>query len=159
MNIVIIAAHDEHLLIGKDGKIPWHYPEDLRHFKRRTMGHPVVMGRKTYESIGSKPLPGRTNVVISRTLRDNDVRVYHSLEQALGELEEEDHEMIFIAGGSEIYRQSMPLADFLNITLIHHTWKGDVYFPEYRDQIGGVWEETNRQDFEEFSFLDYKRIT
>ncbi len=159
MKIAIIAAHDEHLLIGKDGGIPWHFSDDLKHFKKRTLGHPIIMGRKTYESIGAKPLPGRTNVIISRNHHFDNARVYNQLEQALRELEKENNDLVFIAGGAGLYQLSLDLADYLNITLIHHTYKGDTYFPEYRDQIGAIWEEANREDFEDFSFIDYRRST
>ena len=165
MKIAIIAAHDEHLLIGKDGGMPWHYSDDLKHFKQRTLGHPIVMGRVTFESIGSKPLPGRTNVVITRNpqypgvISGNDnLRVYHKLERALEDLEKENNEQVFIIGGAVLYQITLNLADYLNITLIHHTYNGDTYFPEYRDQIGVVWEETNREDLKDFSFIDYRRI-
>ena len=166
MKIAIIAAHDEHLLIGKDGGIPWHFSDDLRRFKQITMGHPIIMGRKTYESIGSKPLPGRTNVVISRNPEyfkkisiSENVRGFQKIEQALEGLEQEHDELAFVIGGAAMYRLALEFADYLNITLIHHTYNGDTYFPEYRDQIGVVWEEINREDFEDFSFIDYKRIT
>ena len=166
MKIAIITAHDEHLLIGRDGSIPWHYSEDLKHFKKQTMGHPIIMGRITFESIGNKPLPGRTNVILSRNSEyrkefsdTENVRVYHKLEQALEELEREKNDLVHIIGGAVLYQQSLDLADYLNITLIHHTYKGDTYFPEYRDQIGVIWEETKREDYEDFSFIDYRRIT
>lgn len=159
MKIAIIAAHDEHLLIGRDGGIPWYFSDDLKHFKKKTMGHPIIMGRVTYESIGARPLPGRTNVVISRNHQFQNAWVYPKLEQALDELEKERNDLAFIIGGALLYQRSLDLADYLNITLIHHTYKGDTYFPEYRDQIGEVWEETNREDYEDFSFIDYRRIT
>lgn len=166
MKIAIIAAHDEHLLIGKNGSIPWHFSDDLRRFKQKTMGHPIIMGRKTYESIGSRPLPGRTNVVISRNpeylkkISDSEnVRGYQKMEQALEKLEQEHCELVFVIGGATMYRVALNIGDYLNITLIHHTYNGDTYFPEYRDQIGVVWEEINREDFEDYSFIDYKRIT
>lgn len=159
MKIAIIAAHDEHLLIGKEGGIPWHFSDDLKHFKARTMGHPIIMGRKTYESIGAKPLPGRPNVVISRSHNFDNARVYNDLDKALDELERENNDLVFIAGGAVLYKLTLGIADYLNITLIHHTYTGDTYFPEYRNQIDEIWEETNREDFEDFSFIDYQRIT
>ena len=165
MKIAIIAAHDEHLLIGKDGGIPWHYSDDLKHFKQRTLGHSIVMGRVTFESIGAKPLPGRTNVVITRNPQykevisgKENVRVYLKLEKALEDLEKEGNEQAFIIGGATLYQRALDLADYLNITLIHHTYNGDTYFPEYRDQIGVVWKEKNREDYKDFSFIDYQRI-
>lgn len=129
MEIIVIAAIAANRVIGKEGKIPWHLPADLCHFKRTTMGHPLVMGRKTFESIGAA-LPGRRTVVISREQARPAVgyETVASLAEALRLLENE--EKVFIAGGGEIYRQALPLADKVVLTVIDRSYAGDTFFPE-----------------------------
>lgn len=137
--------------LGKDGKLLWHIPDDLRRFKAITMGHPVVMGRKTFESIVSvlgKPLPGRTNIVVTRDplWRYDDAIVVHSLEKAIERAKGcEGGEEIFIGGGGEIYRQALPLVDKLYLTLIDDEKEGDSYFPPYEDQFTRVTFQENRE--------------
>jgi len=155
MKTVIIAAHDPNLVIGRDGKLPWNYPEDLKHFKKRTMGHPILMGRIVFEELNRKPLPGRKNIVLSRKYTFENVACHASIESAIDSLK--NHDKLFVIGGAVVYRQFLPHADYLYITKIHQKYKGDTYFPEYRDDIGTVWEEIFREDHEEFSFIDYKR--
>lgn len=158
MTIALIAAHDPNLIIGVNGTLPWHYSEDLRFFKKTTMGSPVLMGRGVFEELNEKPLPGRKNVVLSRT-RDypgKAVDVCRSLERAL-ELLNKTEDRIFVIGGGEIYRETLGLADELYITEIHKEYQGDTYFPEYRDQISYVWAEEWREDHSEFSFIRYIR--
>ncbi|HKJ45341.1 MAG TPA: dihydrofolate reductase [Balneolales bacterium] len=155
MKLALIAAHSENLVIGKDNSIPWHYSEDLKRFKRLTIGHTIVMGRKTYESIGSKPLPGRENIVISRTRNYDNVTCFTSLETAYKYLKNKD--IVYIIGGAQLYRESLPNADMLVITVVHKKVDGDVYFPEYRDQISTVWEEISREEKPDYTFIDYKR--
>lgn len=156
MKIVLIAAHDDQLVIGKDGDLPWHIPSDLAHFMRHTRGSTLVMGRKTWESIGAKPLKDRENIVISRTGAWDNVLVFPSLEMALSYLQ--DRDIVYIGGGSSLYEEALPIADQLVITHVHGTYNGDTYFPEYRNDIGRVWKETNRQDFDSHSFIWYERI-
>ena len=156
MKIALIAAHAQNLVIGKDGDLPWHYSEDLKRFKRLTLGHVLIMGRRTYESIGAKPLPGRTNVVISRSKKYENCETFVSLDDALGYYKNE--EMIFIGGGASLYEATIERADYLYITNIHRDVEGDTYFPEYRDQIGIVWKIDKQIDMGEYSFLDYVRI-
>lgn len=156
MKIVLIAAHDDQLVIGKDGDLPWHIPSDLAHFMRHTRGSTLVMGRKTWESIGAKPLKDRENIVISRTGAWDNVLVFPSLEMALNYLQ--DRDIVYIGGGSSLYEEALPIADQLVITHVHGTYSGDTYFPEYRNDIGRVWKETNRQDFDSHSFIWYERI-
>ena len=145
MNIAIIAAMSTDGTIGDRGKIPWHISEDLKRFKRLTMGHPVIMGRKTYESIG-KPLPGRTNIVLSRTGT--------SLASALEQCRQRNEDMVFIIGGAEVYRQALPMADTLLITEVHRQVAGDTKFPDYdRNE----WAEAAREDGPEYSFVEYVR--
>jgi len=129
MIVSIIVAVAENGVIGSDNRLIWHIPGDLKRFKSITMGHPIVMGRKTFESIG-KPLPGRTNVIISRNknYEAGGCLVYSSLEVALHELRHEKE--IFIIGGGEIYRQALPVAQKLYLTKIHQSFPGDTFFPE-----------------------------
>lgn len=128
--VVLVAAMARNRVIGCDGAMPWHLPADLKHFKTVTMGHPVVMGRKTFESIG-KPLPGRKNVVISRgkpKLPDG-VMLASSLDQALGYCEGAGEVMII--GGGEIYRQALPLAHRMELTFVDTQVDGDTLFPDW----------------------------
>lgn len=129
MILSIIVAFDERRLIGRDNGLPWHLPADLKHFKSITMGHSMIMGRKTFESIG-KPLPGRRSVVVTRKkgYLPEGVTVVHSLEEALQLCSGEDE--VFVIGGAQIFEQAMPLASKLYITQIHHIFEGDTFFPE-----------------------------
>lgn len=158
IKIIIIAAHDPNLVIGNEGKLPWHYSEDLKHFKSITTGHPIVMGRGVFEELGEKPLPNRQNIVLSTTRNYDNVACYTSMEQALEAIEREGSSVVYIIGGGVVYEQILHKADELIITLIHKEFKGDTFFPEYRDQIGVRWEETERTDYDHLSFINYKRI-
>lgn len=131
--IILLVAMAENRVIGKDNTIPWHIPEEVAHFKRTTMGHALVMGRKTYDSIGH-PLPGRTNIVISSQpdLTIEGCKVVPSLQEALdvaGAL----HEKIFVIGGGEIFKQSMALADSIYLSIIHRPVDGTVFFPDFSE--------------------------
>lgn len=130
MRIAMIAAMANNRVIGKDNQMPWHLPADLKHFKKVTLGKPVIMGRKTYQSIG-KALPGRRNIVISRQsgALSTDADWVQSIEQALALVQHEAEVMII--GGAEIYRQVLPMADTLYITDIDLTVEGDAFFPDY----------------------------
>lgn len=139
MIISMIAAMADNRVIGKDNQMPWHLPADLKHFKRLTLGKPVVMGRKTFESIG-KPLPGRRNIVISRTapLDNRGAEWVTSLAQAF-ELLEGQAEVVVI-GGAEIYKQCLPLAQILYLTKIDLNVSGDAFFPDYQSSSAGSWQ-------------------
>ena len=159
MTLSAIVAMASNRCIGKDNTLPWRLPADLKRFKQLTMGHTLVMGRKTYESIG-RPLPGRTTVVVTRQ-RDyapEGVRVAHSLEQAL-ELARGDDEA-FIAGGADLYRQALERVRRLYLTRIDRDYPGDTFFPEM-DLSGWrlVTEEPHPATATEppFSFLTYER--
>jgi dihydrofolate reductase len=156
MILALIAAHDDNLLIGKDGDLPWHIPADLKYFMKKTKGHPLVMGRRTWESIGSMPLKDRENIVISRSGKWDNATVFKSLDAALESLKDKD--LVYIGGGSGIYMDTLPIADRLVLTHVHGSHEGDTYFPEYRDEIGSVWEETFREDHDGFSFVTYDRV-
>ncbi|WP_028487044.1 type 3 dihydrofolate reductase [Thiomicrorhabdus chilensis] len=132
MKIAMIAAMAKNRVIGLDNEMPWHLPDDLKFFKAKTTGKPVIMGRKTFESIGSKPLPNRPNIVISRNseLELNGVTVFDSVESALATLN--DYEEVIIMGGGQLYSQMLPFADRLYLTLIDAEIQGDTLFPDWR---------------------------
>ena len=162
MRLALVAAVAENGVIGVDGGMPWHYPEDLRRFKQTTMGHPVVMGRRTYESIASRlggPLPARTNVVLSRqadldlpegAVHATDVEA--ALAAAAAALDG-DQETVYVAGGGSVYEQLLPEADELRVTEIPEAPNGDAHFPE----IGEVWTVVDRETDGELSFVTYRR--
>ncbi len=169
-----MAAVAANGVIGADGDMPWHYPEDLRRFKRLTTGHPVVMGRRTYESIAARlggPLPDRTNVVLSTrdlALPEGAVRA-GSVEEALDAAQEvaagtggvEDGgggdgavDAVFVVGGATVYEQFLPRADRMYLTEIRAAYEGDTRYPEWdRD----AWTEVDRDDRGEFAFVEYER--
>ncbi len=149
MTVSIIVATSLNHAIGKDNQLLWHLPADLKFFKTTTMGCPVVMGRKTFQSIG-KTLPGRQNVVITRDKNFNsdkqfDILVVGSLDEALVKLHAENE--IFIIGGGEIYKQSMDTVDTIYLTLVNVTMDADVYFPAVdKTKFDLVWEEKHVAD-------------
>ncbi|EGQ8152893.1 MULTISPECIES: type 3 dihydrofolate reductase [Vibrio] len=145
MIISMIAAMADNRIIGKDNQMPWHLPADFAWFKRCTMGKPVVMGRKTYESIG-RPLPGRLNIVISRdeTLKIEGVTTVTSIEQALdvaGDVEE-----VMIIGGGAIYASCLPMANKLYVTHIEAAIDGDTQFPDWGDEFKETYSEMYQAD-------------
>ncbi|HHF3024356.1 TPA: type 3 dihydrofolate reductase [Vibrio diabolicus] len=145
MIISMIAAMADNRIIGKDNQMPWHLPADFAWFKRCTMGKPVVMGRKTYESIG-RPLPGRLNIVISReeTLKIEGVSTVTSIEQALdvaGDVEE-----VMIIGGGAIYAACLPMANKLYVTHIEAAIDGDTQFPDWGDEFKETYSEKYQAD-------------
>lgn len=134
MKLILIAALNKNRVIGKNGKIPWRIPEDLQRFKQLTTHHTVLMGRKTFESIGT-PLLNRKNVVVSKQkIASENVEIYSSLDRALSHLHTE--EKIFIIGGGEIFQQTIELADELMLTIVDNDESGDTFFPEYEHLIG-----------------------
>lgn len=137
----IIVAMAQNRTIGVNNTLPWRCPEDLKHFKALTLGHHLIMGRKTYDSIG-KPLPGRTTVVVSRdrNLKIGGCLIAHSLPEALTACSGDDE--VFIVGGAEIYAQSLMLADTLYITEIQQAIEGDAHFPDLDKR---AWRETARE--------------
>ncbi|MBR1962938.1 MAG: dihydrofolate reductase [Alistipes sp.] len=157
--ISIIVAIAENGVIGDKNALLWNIKEDMRRFRTTTTGHPVIMGRKTFESIG-RPLPKRTNVVITRgDTTFEGCEVAHSLEEAIAMFPAEDE--IFIIGGAQIYAQALPLADRLYLTIVHSDYEGDTSFPEINYS---EWREVSRQEFERgeeydfpFTFIDLER--
>ena len=156
----IVAASQNHV-IGKDNTLPWHIPEDLKFFKEKTKGHCVIMGRKTYESVG-RPLPNRLNVVITRQkdYQPEGVTVVGSLEEAVEHCKEQSDKYgdeIFIIGGGEIFRKSMDIVDLIYLTLIHQDIEGDVTYPAIDFKSFEEIERRDRTDPVPFSFLTYQR--
>ena len=130
MILSIIAALDEQRGIGREGRLPWHLPTDLKRFKAITMGHHLIMGRKTFLSIG-KPLPGRTSIVVTRNedYRPEGIVVAHSIREAIEIATENGETEAFIIGGGEIFQQSLPIADRLYLTCVHTDSTSDIFFP------------------------------
>lgn len=166
MRVTLIAALTPEGVVGRDGQVPWHLPADLARFKARTMGHHLVMGRKTWESIG-RPLPGRRMVVITRrpveltAMVPEEVAVVASPAEALALAEEAGESETFVAGGGEIYRALLPRADRLDLTRVEAPVAGDTFFPpvDFQD-----WELVDRQDHpadarnpHPYSFRVYRR--
>lgn len=158
--LTIIAAVAKNNALGKNNDLIWHLPADLKRFKEITLGHHIIMGRKTFESLG-KPLPNRTTIIITRN-PDYVVPgciVVNELEEAIEAATEDENP--FILGGAEIYRQAMPFADILDLTLVHETFDADVFFPVIDMS---KWAEISRQDFKadeknkyDYSFVQYKK--
>jgi dihydrofolate reductase len=130
MIISLLVAASENNVIGKDNQLPWHLPNDLKYFKNLTWGMPILMGRKTFDSIG-KPLPGRKSIVITRNQdwQHEGVDVVHSIDDAVQKAESYGVKEIFVIGGAEIFKTALPTANRLYLTRIHQDFEGDVYFP------------------------------
>ena len=147
--VSIIAAIGHNRVVGKDNDLLWHIPDDLKRFKELTLGHPVIMGRRTWESLPERvrPLPGRTNIVVTR---DNDwsaegALIAHSLEEALAIAKEHDQEEVFVIGGGQIYAQALPHTDRLYLTLIDDEKEGHVYFPPYESEFTNILKDEPRE--------------
>lgn len=156
--ISIIAAVAEHNVIGKGNRLLWYISPDFKRFKAITSGHPIIMGRKTHESIG-KPLPNRTNIIVTRDkeyTKEGCVTAY-SLEEALEKAKKVDQEELFIIGGGELYRQALPYADKLYLTLVHAQFDGDVYFPDYSEFKTVLSKEEHESDGYTYTFINLTR--
>lgn len=160
--VSLVAAMTENRVIGKAGGLPWHLPDDLRHFKRLTVDHTVIMGRKTFDEI-RRPLANRRNVVVSRNpaFRPPGVTVVPSLEEALalGATERE----VFVIGGGEIYRAALPHADRIYLTVVHADVAGDTWFPPFENADGWVlesedWHPADHRHAHAFTFRTYQRV-
>jgi len=160
--IKILVAFDENRVIGKNNTLIWHLPADLQRFKALTTGHVIIMGRKTYESIG-KPLPNRTTIVITRQAEFNSegIITVHSLGEAILKAKSISREDIYIVGGAEIYQLSLAHADQILVTQLHDIFDGDAYFPEIPmdaweivEREKGVTDEKNKF---QYSFLTYQK--
>lgn len=157
--VYLVAAVAANGVIGRDGTLPWRLPEDLKHFKRLTLGHPVIMGRRTWESLGSKALPGRDNIVVTARpgFQAPGAAVAGSLEAALALCGGEP--VVFVIGGSGLFAQSLPIAAGLELTEIQRDFPGDAWFPDYDRSR---WREVQREahtaaDGLRFDFVRYER--
>ncbi len=153
MKLVLIAALSTNRVIGRNGKVPWHLPEDLQRFKRLTTGHTLLMGRKTFESIG-KPLSGRRNVVLSSRPLAN-VETYSTLADALRAVQGE--EQVYVIGGGTVFAQLIESADELRLTIIERHVEGDTYFPPYEHLVGSTYRLKHSLQREGYRFEDYER--
>lgn len=159
--VSVIAALAKNRVIGIENRLPWRLPEDLAHFKALTLGHPVLMGRKTFESLG-RPLPGRTNIVITRNpdYRPGGVTLAASIPDALAACP--DHDEVFFIGGAELYTQVIPLADRLYLTEVDIEATGDAWFPDFdRTQFDEIERQTHvgdKADRLRFDFVTYARV-
>ena len=172
----MVAALGNNRVLGQDNELLWHIPDDLKRFKTLTSGHPVIMGRKTFESIVAvigKPLPGRINIVISRdanykgpsSVEDSvdksswaQVLVYTTLDDALAAASEIDENQIFVIGGGQIYEAALPKTDTLYLTLIDDTKDGDVFFPAYETEFTNkTFEEKREWNGLAYSWIDLER--
>lgn len=162
MRISLIWAMAENRVIGIENRLPWKLSGDLKYFKQVTMGKPIVMGRKTFESFGGRTLPGRQNIIITRDQDYSvpDATVVHSVQEAIDAAGDADELMII--GGANLYAQTLPVADRLYMTLVHAQVEGDAYFPEFPQ---GEWALNSRADYfrdeknqYDYSFLVYDRL-
>lgn len=177
VKISLIAAMSENRVIGRDNALPWHIPEDLQRFKEITKGHPVIMGRKTYESIG-RLLPKRLNIIITRDSNYSveGAVIAHSLEEAIkvalrqtqGKLLEKglqtmnyepttDNGEVFVIGGGQIFERAIKIADKLYLTIVHTTIDGDAYFPEYSEFRKEIYRRESANEEYTYTFLDLER--
>lgn len=152
--MTVIAAMSKDRVIGINNKMPWHISEESKHFRRTTTGHVVLMGRKTFESVGGKPLPGRPHVIVSRTMPETDgVDVCRSLDEAIDRAKSYGKE-VFICGGGQIYRELIPKADRMVLSYVEGDYDGDEYFPEFDE---GEWEITKNDVHDKFTVVYYER--
>ncbi len=164
MILSLIAAVSQNNVIGSENKLPWHIPEDLKKFKEITADYPMIMGRKTFESL-PRVLSGRDHYVITRNSnfksenpdanKSDKVYVFNSVNDAIEKIKTSDYEKVFIIGGGEIYKQTIDFCDFLYITEIKMDIKGDTFFPQIDPE---KWKEIQREEFEGFDFVVYKKI-
>lgn len=163
MIVSAIFAVSENNVIGKGNDLPWRMPADLKHFKNTTMGHPVIMGRKSFDSIG-RPLPGRHNIVVTRdrNFRAEGVSVVHSLREAVEIAGADRPEEVFIIGGAQIYKKAFPYCDRLYMTRIHTETEGDVFLPEVDFSAWKLISEEkhlpDEKNIHDYTFRIYERI-
>ncbi|NCQ16972.1 MAG: diacylglycerol kinase [Ignavibacteria bacterium CG22_combo_CG10-13_8_21_14_all_37_15] len=158
MKIIIIAAIAQNGVIGTTmGEMPWHVKEEFAHFKNTTFGFPVIMGRKTFETLGN-PLKGRLNIIITNSqnfsFKDDGAIVYHSLIGALDYCRKANYEKIFIIGGREIFLQAIPFVDEMILSFMKFSAKGEILFPEYNETD---WQKTEEKIFDQFSVCNFVR--
>jgi len=159
--VLIAAVAETNRVIGQDKDLPWHIPEDLKRFKRLTTGHPLVMGRRTFESIVHQfggPLPNRRLIVLTTQGPFDEypeVETYASIDAAMDAVADAD--TVFIGGGESVYEQFLPRADRLELTLVEGDYEGDTYFPPFEHLVGDVFEETAEAPHDGFRFVTYER--
>ena len=168
--VCAVVAIGKNRELGKEGKLLWHIPDDIARFKRLTLGHPIVMGRKTFESIVSylgKPLPGRTNIVVTRNPAQmmetvspsSDIIIVSSLEEAIAKAKELDTEEIHIGGGAQIYEQALPYIDKLYLTLVDDEKEADTFFPPYEKEFAKkVFEEKREWNGLKYIWVNLERV-
>jgi dihydrofolate reductase len=158
MKKIIIVAVAKNNVIGKDGIMPWHSKEDLKHFKETTMSFPLIMGRKTFYSIGGKPLKGRLNIILTRDKSfqkpEGEVEVFSDINDAYKFCEEKKYEKVFVIGGGEIYKQEINNVDELQISVMKVEVEGDTFFPQIDNDI---WEVTEETEYSEFTLKIYRK--
>ena len=153
--IYLIAAMTKERVIGKENKLPWDIPEELQHFRSTTKDSVIIMGRKTYESIGH-PLPNRPNIVLTtKDITIEGCEVFHDVQSALDKAKTYGKD-IAIIGGSTIYRQTLPFADTMILTYVKKFYEGDTYFPDFDES---EWDIEKKEEFDEYDILTYKRKT
>ena len=166
--IIIIAAIAKNNTIGKDNDIPWRLTEDFQHFKNTTMGHPCIMGDRTYKSLPkiARPLPGRENIILTfqKDYKPEGTTVFNSFEEAIEYCNKQNYSKAFITGGASIYKIGLKIADTLILTEIQENYEGDVFFPEINKDNWEIITKTNHKGFDkknnkevEFSFITYKK--
>ncbi len=158
MKKIIIVAVAENNIIGRtDGNMPWHSKEEFKHFKETTFGFPVIMGRKTFESLG-KPLKGRLNIILTQAkgleVNYDNVLIVHSLDEAYLYCGEKNYEKIFVIGGGQIYKQAMDAVDEMIVSFMKFKAEGDIYFPNIDENI---WIVKSRENHEEFDIVTFTR--
>ena len=159
MKIIIIAAIAKNGVIGrKNGEMPWHIKEEFQHFKDTTMGSAIIMGRKTFETLG-KPLKGRENIIITKnenfSVKFAEVKIFHSLDESIDYCGSKEYEKIFIIGGGEVYKQAIPKAGELILSHLKFDAEGEIKFPEINYQD---WKMVSTEDREQFKIVRYSRI-
>lgn len=158
MKLSMVAAIGKNRELGKNNKLLWHIAEDLKRFKKITFGHTVIMGRKTFESIGY-PLPNRINIVITSNpdYQVQNCLIVNSLEEAIKLAKKHDNEEIFIIGGGQIYQQSIKFADKLYLTIVEGNYDADTFFPDYSKFTKKVFEEEKESDGYKYKFLELEK--
>jgi dihydrofolate reductase len=159
LKIIVIAAIAKNSVIGRlNGEMPWHIKEEFQHFKDTTMGSAIIMGRKTFETLG-KPLKGRENIIITKnenfSVKFAEIKIFHSLDESIDYCGSKEYKKIFIIGGGEVYKQAIPKADELILSHLKFDAKGEIKFPEidYQD-----WKMVSTEEREQFKIVRYARI-
>lgn len=155
MKKIIISAVAQNDVIGFNGKMPWHSKEEFQHFKKTTLGYPVIMGRKTFESLG-KPLKNRLNIILtsrnSKHFADSELEVKRSLDEALEFCDSQHYEKVFIIGGAKVYKESLKIADQLVISYMKISPEGDTFFPKIDEKIWKIDKIINHQEFDVYYY-------